>query len=243
MHTDITQNLIGVDKYRYDESWELSEFLVAKKLYGSTIGLLGSLLSKIPTEKLNGCHPNGIEKPTCSAKYVTPESSPELDDPPSAGKTCTLQKGTTLLDLRTATSYATDHLPGATNLPLSSLLETSPSPFSDSNTLELQWCELEGLCTHETSQLLEGKTVVFIDYGGDTARVATSVFRARGVEAWSLKNGIKGLAKETDTEPQMEIEIEMETEPALVEGMNAKGPPASLGLGIGNVGSNFLSLQ
>ena len=210
--------------------------LVAETLCGSTIGLPGFLASKFPTDKQHGRPSNGFEKSACSTMYVTPESSPEPRDPSFAETMCTLQNGTTLLDLRTPSSYAGTHLPSATNFPLSSLTETSPSPFSDSNILELQWRELESLCTPETLQLLEGETVVFTDYDGDTARVATSVFRARGVEAWSLRHGAKGLAIET--------EMQTETERACLDGLNGKRPPASsVGLGIGNVGSNFLSLQ
>jgi rhodanese-related sulfurtransferase len=239
MYADIPQNLIGVDTYRYDDAWELSELSITEKLYGSTSGLPNFLPSKLRTDNMNGCPTNGLKNSARSTMYVTPESSPELGDPPFTETTCTLQNGTTLLDLRTSSSYARSHLPGAANVPLSSLMETSPSPFSDSNTLELQWRELESLCTPETLQLLEGKTVVFIDYDGDTARVATSVFRARGVEAWSLRGGVRGLATETE----IETEMQMETETASLDDLNGKGPRASVGLGIGNVGCNFLSLQ
>lgn len=241
MHAYLPQNLIGVDKHRYDDSWELSELLINEKLYGSTIGLPSFLPSKLRTDNMNGCPTIGLENSTCSTMYMTPESSPELGGAPFAETTCTLQNGTILLDLRTSSSYARGHLPGATNFPLSSLMETSPSPFSDSSTLELQWRELESLCTPETLQLLEGKTVVFLDYDGDTARVATSVFRARGVEAWSLRNGLKGLDIETEIETEMQMETETET--ASLDGLDGKRLPASFGLGIGNVGSNFLSLQ
>ncbi|ERF76812.1 hypothetical protein EPUS_07992 [Endocarpon pusillum Z07020] len=242
-HPILNKNLIGVDKHRYDESWELSELLITEKLYGSTSGLPDFLPSELRTDHMNGCPTTRLENSACSTIYMTPESSPELGDAPFAKTTCTLQNGTTLLDLRTSSSYARSHPPGATNFPLSSLMETSPSPFSDSNTLELQWRELESLCTPETLQLLEGKTVVFIDYDGDTARVATSVFRARGVEAWSLRGGVKGLATETEIETEMQMETEAEAETASLDGLKGKGPTASVGLGIGNAGSNFLSLQ
>ncbi len=190
---------------------------------------------------MKNCPTNGLEKPGGSTTYVTPESSPKLGSPPFTGETYTLQDRTTLLDLRTPSSYTTGHLPGATNFPLSSLLETSLSPFSDPKTLELQWCELESLCTGEELQLLGGQTVIFVDSDGDTARVATSVFRARGVEAWSLRNGIKGLTRETGTGTAKEME--MDTHTVFADGVNERRPPARVGLGIGNTGADFLSLQ
>lgn len=40
--------------------------------------------------------------------------------------------------------------------------------------------------------------VVCVDYGGDTARVATSVLRFKGVEAWSLGGGMRKWDEESE---------------------------------------------
>jgi hypothetical protein len=43
---------------------------------------------------------------------------------------------------------------------------------------------------------LSGKNVGVICYGGDTARVATSILRAKGIAASSIKGGFLALAQE-----------------------------------------------
>lgn len=176
---------------RYDDSWELSESSVAQRLYGSDLGLSG-LLSADPSVK------NQNERPKNGFKYSTMDSELEQPLEPSVRRVAkeirSLQPQITLLDLRDPASFAVSHLPGADNFPLSSLTDTTPSAFSSSNILEMQWRELESLCTDERVELLKRTRVVLVDYDGDTARVATSVFRAKDIVAWSLRKGMKGLA-------------------------------------------------
>jgi rhodanese-related sulfurtransferase len=47
-----------------------------------------------------------------------------------------------------------------------------------------------------TAAALRGQRVVLLCYGGDTARVATSVLRAKGVDAFSVRGGVRALAHE-----------------------------------------------
>lgn len=99
-----------------------------------------------------------------------------------------------MLDLRTAADFSTWHLPGSVNIPLQSLDFHTPKPFSDPQTLEAQWSELETLFSEEkVISQLKGCHVLVICYNGDTARVATSVLRAKGVEADSLRGGYQAL--------------------------------------------------
>jgi hypothetical protein len=64
--------------------------------------------------------------------------------------------------------------------------------------LESQWTELEATFTSDriNAHDLNGKDVYVMCYGGDTARVATSVLRARGIPASSVKGGYSALRKE-----------------------------------------------
>ena len=64
--------------------------------------------------------------------------------------------------------------------------------------LESQWKELEATFTADriNAHDLVGKDVYVICYGGDTARVATSVLRARGISAHSVKGGHAALRRE-----------------------------------------------
>lgn len=184
------QNLIGVDTYRYDESWKVNEFLAAKKLYGSSVGLFHLLLSTNHSTKEQIRYPrNGPDlprEPSCSPMHTTPESSPKpgvLHDDADPGTIYSLQLETTLLDLRDRSSFAISHLPGATSFPFASLTETTPSSFSCSTVLEMQWRELEDCCVGEEVERLKEavQTVILVDYDGDAARVTTSVFRAQGI--------------------------------------------------------------
>lgn len=106
--------------------------------------------------------------------------------------------GATLLDLRKPHDFAASHVPGAYNLPLRSSDAGTPSPFSDAAVLEGQWKELEATFTPDriSAHDLVGKDVYIICYGGDTARVATSVLRQRGITACSVKGGHEALRKE-----------------------------------------------
>jgi rhodanese-related sulfurtransferase len=106
--------------------------------------------------------------------------------------------GAVLLDLRKPEDFVTSHIPGSYNLPLQSLNATTSSPFSDAAVLEKQWKELEATFTNEriNAHELAGKDVYIICYSGDTARVATSVLRAKAISASSVKGGITALRKE-----------------------------------------------
>lgn len=80
------------------------------------------------------------------------------------------------------------------NVPLHSLHTHSPKPFSDALVLEAQWAELEALFRDELGlSQLRGQHVLVICYNGDTARVATSVLRAKGIESDSLRGGYQAL--------------------------------------------------
>ncbi|KAL1799473.1 hypothetical protein ACET3X_003510 [Alternaria dauci] len=106
--------------------------------------------------------------------------------------------GAILLDLRKPEDFATSHIPGSYNLPLQSLNASTPSPFSDATVLEQQWRELEATFTPEriSAHDLVGKNVYIVCYDGDTARVATSVLRAKAILASSVKGGITALRQE-----------------------------------------------
>lgn len=99
-----------------------------------------------------------------------------------------------VLDLRTAPDFSTWHLPGSVNIPLQSLNSHTPKPFSDPQVLEAEWRELEGIFSEEKAiAQLKGRHVLVICYNGDTARIATSVLRAKGIEGDSLRGGYQAL--------------------------------------------------
>jgi rhodanese-related sulfurtransferase len=105
-----------------------------------------------------------------------------------------------LLDLRTSTDFNNSHLPGALNWPLQSHSADTKSPFFDSQILEAQWKELESLfqpnSMHSDARVKDlehpGRSVMLVCYDGDTSRVATSILRARNIQASSIRGGMRG---------------------------------------------------
>ena len=108
------------------------------------------------------------------------------------------EKGATLLDLRKPNDFANSHVPGAYNLPLRSSSASTPSPFSDAAVLESQWRELEATFTTDrvNAHDLVDRDVYVVCYSGNTARVATSVLRARGIAAYSVRGGHTALLRQ-----------------------------------------------
>lgn len=109
-----------------------------------------------------------------------------------------------VIDLRQALDFQAFHLPGSINLPF--VKEETPSPFSSPEVLESLWTRMEETFKapgKELMALLPGKQVLVLCYDGDSARVATSVLRAKGHEADSVKGGFLALRKlkESASEP------------------------------------------
>ncbi|MCJ1422346.1 hypothetical protein MMC29_000226 [Sticta canariensis] len=104
-----------------------------------------------------------------------------------------------ILDLRSTSDYSRSHLPGAINLPLRTLSEASIGAFEDADVLEAQWLELEAVFTSNQPHgsalsipSLKQYIVTLICYDGDTSRIGTSILRAKGVSAFSVRHGVRG---------------------------------------------------
>lgn len=167
------QNLTAVDLYRYDEAWERDAADIIASAYDAT------------TEQCNSTPKLAL---ACERLHniTTPRAK--------------LKPATLLVDLRRAEDFALWHLPEAVNVPLQSLDSTTPSPFYDPATLERQWLELESLFPREEAEdgklgvpSLRGRRVYLLCYDGDTSRIATSILRAKGVEADSIRGGLRAM--------------------------------------------------
>lgn len=112
------------------------------------------------------------------------------------------------------------NLPSAVNIPLDSLTASTPNPFSSPSALEKQWRELEALIERNREMAserertgdtdgdvpaeqallapltLHGRKVILLCYNGDTSRVATSVLRAREIEACSVQGGLRAILRD-----------------------------------------------
>ena len=105
-----------------------------------------------------------------------------------------------LLDLRKNDDFRAWRLPLSINLPLESLNSDTCSPFEDPSMLEKQWLELESLfkdvsaSNHlKNDHSIRDHQVLVVCYDGDTSRVATSILREKGIEAFSVRHGTRGM--------------------------------------------------
>lgn len=104
--------------------------------------------------------------------------------------------GTAVIDLRQPLDFQDFHLPGSVNVPF--IYEDTPNPFSEPQVLESLWRRLEDTFKtpgKELRDIIHSKETLLLCYDGDSARVATSVLRAKGYEADSVKGGFKALRK------------------------------------------------
>ncbi|KAJ5731179.1 uncharacterized protein N7483_005687, partial [Penicillium malachiteum] len=106
----------------------------------------------------------------------------------------TLRPQKRVIDLRQAADFQAWHLPESISLPLTSVGSRTASPFSDPAVLEAQWVELERIFGDDRLVPdLGPHHVLVVCYDGDTARVATSVLRAKGLQADSVRGGFHAL--------------------------------------------------
>lgn len=101
---------------------------------------------------------------------------------------------TIVIDLRQPEDYDLFSLPGSVSFPL--VEATSPNPFSDPKRLASFWKELEarlGSQDNDICSQLRDKRSLIMCYDGDSARVATSVLRAKGYAADSMQGGIQAM--------------------------------------------------
>ncbi|KAK3290229.1 tryptophan synthase beta subunit-like PLP-dependent enzyme [Chaetomium fimeti] len=106
------------------------------------------------------------------------------------------QPQTSIIDFRQPLDFHDFHLPGSVNVPF--VHEDTPSPFSEPRVLESLWERLEETFkapSTELRELFQGRRILLLCYDGDSARVATSVLRAKGHEAHSIKGGFRALRK------------------------------------------------
>lgn len=101
-----------------------------------------------------------------------------------------------VIDLRQAADFEQFNLQGSLNIPF--IHPDTPSPFSDPKVLKALWAQLEDKFKspeHELHALIKEKRILLLCYDGDSARVATSVLRAKGYEADSIRGGFRVLSQ------------------------------------------------
>ncbi|EXK43964.1 cysteine synthase A [Fusarium oxysporum f. sp. lycopersici 4287] len=181
-------DLLEVDLYRYDEKWERS----ASEALGAFFDVdRGALLDMVLADPKTG-----------SVNTVDLQSILRS------------KQDTTIIDLRQPDDFSMFHLPGAVNMPF--VQDGTPSPFSDAKLLESLWKNLDGAFKApgaEVQSLLSGRRVLITCYDGDSARVATSVLRAKGYEADSIRGGFQALNKMRQSSNQTPMAGSRESSP------------------------------
>lgn len=107
-----------------------------------------------------------------------------------------LKSGVAIIDLRQAIDFEKFSLPDSINLPFAD--QSRPSPFFDPSVLESLWRKLDNHFTTPRDELLplvQRKQILLLCYDGDSSRVATSVLRAKGYEAVSIRGGFRALGE------------------------------------------------
>ncbi|SCO81116.1 probable cysteine synthase B [Fusarium oxysporum] len=182
------QDLLGVDLYRYDEKWERSASEALDAFFDVDRGaLLDMVLADPKTGSVNTVDLQSILRS---------------------------KQDTTIIDLRQPDDFSMFHLPGAVNMPF--VQDGTPSPFSDAKLLESLWKNLDGAFKApgaEVQSLLSGRRVLLTCYEGDSARVATSVLRAKGYEADSIRGGFQALNKMRQSSNQTPMAGSRESSP------------------------------
>ncbi|KAF5018639.1 hypothetical protein F66182_9389 [Fusarium sp. NRRL 66182] len=162
------EDLLKVDLYRYDEKWEKTASEALGEFFDVDRGaLLDMFLANSSSRAVSTANLQSILRP---------------------------RQDTTIIDLRQPQDFGSFHLPGAINMPFAH--NGTPSPFSDAKLLESLWKGLETTFRspgRDIQACLQGRRILLTCYDGDSARVATSVLRAKGHEADSIKGGFRAL--------------------------------------------------
>ncbi|KAF5237710.1 hypothetical protein FANTH_10737 [Fusarium anthophilum] len=182
------EDLLKVDLYRYDEKWERSASEALDAFFDVDREALLDLVL----------------------------ADPKIGSVNTVELQCILRskQDTTIIDLRQAEDFSMFHLPGAVNMPFAQ--SGTPSPFSDAKLLESLWKNLEGAFKApgtEIQSLLSGRRILLTCYDGDSARVATSVLRAKGYEADSIRGGFQALNKIRQSSNQTPVAGSRESSP------------------------------
>lgn len=160
--------MAGVDLYRYDEAWEKDALKILTEFYCLDQMLVRDILFFLCRRRSSAR--SGWER------IVSPKPD------------------TIIVDLRQREDFEEFSLPGSVNFPL--VTTDTRHPFADPSVLATLWRKLDSTLGSENPEIcsqLKGKRSLILCYDGDSARVATSVLRAKGYSADSMRGGIEAL--------------------------------------------------
>lgn len=161
-------DLLGVDSYPYLDDWEISLEDAHTRLASS---------APVPTLA------------TSSRSSPLPEEATSAYSP--------AENPAIVLDLRNNEDFNLAHFSNAINFDLR--LRGQPNPFTKSAILISQWKAFDSRLI-QNSRLLaaksEGRPIIVVCYNGNSAKIATSVLRHHGWEAWFVSGGLQAWTHE-----------------------------------------------
>ncbi|KAI5865201.1 tryptophan synthase beta subunit-like PLP-dependent enzyme [Durotheca rogersii] len=160
------KELSKVDLYRYDDAWEKEAAVIILQYFNVNPTWARGELLRTSQLAIGGTNAGVLA----------------------------LKDGKTIVDLRNRVNFEKFNIPGSVSLPL--VEPSSPSPFAQPAVLEALWLKLEDSFTAiQDGKLSEmrGKQILVLCYDGDSSRVATSILRAKGYEADSVRGGFMAL--------------------------------------------------
>ncbi|KAF6827317.1 Cysteine synthase K/M:Cysteine synthase B [Colletotrichum musicola] len=111
-----------------------------------------------------------------------------------------------VIDLRSSRDFSRSHMPGAYNLSLDDSVPGANSGvdlFADAGAVHAAWSNLKTMFdTARATELIDRSRkanvpVLVVCYNGEVSRLATSVLRRKGVEAFSALGGFEALRRAT----------------------------------------------
>lgn len=160
----MTQILLSCDLDKYDERWELLPEQTKRMIAQS------SRMKRSPRP----CSRRSCRlKPLCNSSEIIK---------------------TTILDLRQKSDFDKEHICGSTSSPLNQLTERTGDIYSDSNALHMHWRNLKIKFEAEPARMgSKTSSLLVLCYDGETSRLAVSILRAQGYNAFSVFGGYHAL--------------------------------------------------
>ncbi|KAF2257922.1 tryptophan synthase beta subunit-like PLP-dependent enzyme [Lojkania enalia] len=98
-----------------------------------------------------------------------------------------------VLDLRQVGDFRKEHIRFSISSPLKDLGPQTGDIYSDPEAVFLFWSALKSKIEAEKERLGSSRTILVLCYEGETSRLATSMLRGRGYEAFSVHGGFRAL--------------------------------------------------
>ncbi|KAL7628064.1 hypothetical protein AAE478_002260 [Parahypoxylon ruwenzoriense] len=162
--------LMNCDQDTYDERWEIHPEEATRLIAAAY-------------------HPH--LQPISVTTYRDKDEGPRKSTPTNSTRE---RESLTVIDLRAPEDYTNSHAPQSISLPLRGNRPGIKDFFANAQMIQVFWTRLRQLFDENSEILPRSSPVLILCYDGEVSRLATSILRARGVEAHSVFGGYEALA-------------------------------------------------